>query len=123
MCTKYDVRNYALQLSQNCHASIACSKHIFNLHHEHQIKGLFPHPSNSQAWFILPGLIDFCVQSVVYRFLGQWDLGFLTFPVIELTFGQSEIVFAQWPSRNASCHLCLANIVRPVLCPSFEHSY
>jgi hypothetical protein len=50
---KNDVRNYALQLSQKCDASIACSKHIVSLHHEHRIKDLFPHSSSSQAWFVL----------------------------------------------------------------------
>jgi hypothetical protein len=64
-----------------------------------ELKGLFPQPSSSQAWFILPGLNEFCVQTVVYRFLGQREWGFLpfylTFPAIQLTFGQSEIFFAQ----------------------------
>jgi hypothetical protein len=46
------------------------------------------------ASFILPGLSEFCVQSVVYRFLGQWEWGFLpfylTFPATQLTFGRNK---------------------------------
>jgi hypothetical protein len=42
---KYNVQTYAPQLSMKYEASIACLNHIFNVHHEHRIKGVFANSS------------------------------------------------------------------------------